>query len=156
MNRSMNRFFFLLFYLSYSFFILAEDSSAFNTNLNSNEDDKLLGEKSQLYNSSQIFILNKITSKLYNISLNVDETISFDNLEISLERCFQDNNPYKKSIWIFTTIKENMDNEKNTIFQDWLNSDSISLNIFQHPIYNIFVQKCYNEELKKLSIQSSK
>ena len=145
----MNRLFLLLLYLCCSLFILAKDLSVFDNSLDSNEDNKLLEIKSQLYNSSKISILNKITSKLYNLSLNINKTIFFDNLEIVLENCFQNNDPYKTSTWIFVTIKENIDNEKNIIFQDWLNSKSISLNIFQHPIYNIFVRNCYNTNLEK-------
>lgn len=145
----MNRLFFLLLYLYCSLFIFAKDLSVFDNSLNSNKDNKLLEIKSHQYNSSKISILNKITSKLYNLSLNINKTVFFDNLEIVLENCFQNNNLYKKSTWIFVTIKENIDDEKNIIFQDWLNSESISLNIFQHPIYNIFVKSCYNTNLEK-------
>ena len=120
----------LIFYFFIFFF--------FKTNLISSEI--LLGK------FVEIKILDKVNSKNSTLILEIGEEQTFKNLSIKALKCKNsefDDNP---DITAYLQVKENniKNKDKVFIFNGWTFSSSPSLRPFDHPIYDIWLKKCFN------------
>ena len=96
-------------------------------------------------NFVEIKILDKVSSKNSELTLKIGEEKKFENLLIKLLKCKNsefDDNPevtaYLQVIDITST-----DNDKVFVFNGWAFSSSPSLKPFNHPIYDIWLTRCY-------------
>ena len=93
----------------------------------------------------EIKILDKISSKTIQLSLKINEVKKYENLLIKILKCKNsefDDNPevtaYLQGEDI--TIK---DNDKVFLFNGWSFSSSPSIRPFDHPVYDIWLSKCF-------------
>tara|TARA_Y100000590_G_scaffold366858_1_gene426476 strand:- start:123 stop:530 length:408 start_codon:yes stop_codon:yes gene_type:complete len=100
--------------------------------------------------SDEIFadlnVLDKVSSKSLNITLKIGEEFKFQNLLIKVLKCYNskfDDDPEVTAYMqvIDLTIK---DKDKVFVFNDWTFASSPSLRPFDHPVYDIWLQKCYS------------
>ena len=103
--------------------------------------------KSQLEGSfTEIKILDKISSKNTLVKLKNGESKKFNNLLIKSIKCknskFDDNPEITAYIQVRDITQKN--NDKVFIFNGWTFSSSPSLQPFDHPVYDIWLTKCYN------------
>ena len=96
-------------------------------------------------NNTDIKILDKISSKNELISLkNGDENI-YKDLEIKVMKCtnseLDDNPEIKAYIQVRDLTKNN--NDKVYVFNGWMFSSSPSIAPFDHPVYDIWLVRCY-------------
>ncbi len=109
----------------------------FNNNLSSNSDlDGIITE---------IKVLDKISSKNVLVKLkNGDETIHKD-LSIRSMKCrnskFDDNPEITAYIQVKDLSKKS--NDEVFVFNGWMFSSSTSIAPFDHPVYDIWLVKCY-------------
>jgi len=96
-------------------------------------------------NFVEIKILDKVSSKNSEMTLKIGEETKFENLLIKSLNCKNsefDDNPeitaYLQVIDITST-----DNDKVFVFNGWAFSSSPSLKPFDHPVYDIWLTKCY-------------
>ena len=96
-------------------------------------------------NFVEIKILDKVSSKNSELTLKIGEETKFENLLIKLLKCKNsefDDNPevtaYLQVIDITST-----DNDKVFVFNGWAFSSSPSLKPFDHPVYDIWLTRCY-------------
>ena len=92
-----------------------------------------------------IKILDKISSKTNNLSLKINQEKKFKNLVIKVLKCKNsefDDNP---EITAYLQVKDVNDKSKDEvfIFNDWAFASSPSLRPFDHPVYDIWLIKCY-------------
>ena len=109
----------------------------FSFNLYSNED--LEGA------FTDIKILDKISSKNTLVSLKNTEELIFGDLGIKSMKCKNsefDDNP---EITAYIQVRDltNKDNNEVFVFNGWIFSSSPSINPFDHPVYDIWLVKCY-------------
>ena len=122
----------ILFYLLiFFYFTLNTYASQNNKNLKGNFVD--------------IKILDKVSSKNSELTLKIGEEAKFENLLIKSLNCKNsefDDNPevtaYLQVIDITST-----DNDKVFVFNGWAFSSSPSLKPFDHPVYDIWLTRCY-------------
>ena len=93
----------------------------------------------------EIKILDKVSSKTNLLKLTVGEEKKFQNLLIKSLKCKNsefDDNP---EITAYIQVKDliNKDNNEVFIFNGWTFSSSPSINPFDHPVYDIWLTKCY-------------
>ena len=93
----------------------------------------------------EIKILDKVNSKNSTLTLNIGEEEKFENLLIKALKCSNsqfDDNP---EITAYLQVKDITFNDKNKvyIFNDWTFASSPALKPFDHPIYDIWLTKCY-------------
>ena len=102
-----------------------------------------------LENSSEQFIeikiLDKVSSKTNLLKLKIGEQKKFQNLLIKSLKCKNsefDDNP---EITAYIQVKDltNKDNNEVYIFNGWTFSSSPAVNPFDHPVYDIWLIKCY-------------
>tara|TARA_Y100001936_G_scaffold219526_1_gene232926 strand:+ start:417 stop:770 length:354 start_codon:yes stop_codon:yes gene_type:complete len=96
-------------------------------------------------NFVEIKILDKVNSKTSQIKLNILNETKFENLIIKVLKCknseFDDNPEVTAYIQVQDiTIKNN---DQVFVFNGWTFSSSPSISLFDHPVYDIWLTKCY-------------
>ena len=96
-------------------------------------------------NFIEIKILDKISSKNDVLKIKIGDEIKFKNISIKSMKCKNsefDDNP---EITAYLQIKDltNTDNNEVFIFNGWTFSSSPTLTPFDHPVYDIWLTKCY-------------
>ena len=90
-------------------------------------------------------ILDKVSSKTNLLKLKIGEEKIFQNLLIKSLKCknseFDDNPEITAYIQVQDTA--NKDNNEVFIFNGWTFSSSPAVNPFDHPVYDIWLTKCY-------------
>ena len=93
----------------------------------------------------EIKILDKVSSKTNLLKLKVGEEKKFQNLLIKSLKCknseFDDNPEITAYIQVQDTANKN--NNEVFIFNGWTFSSSPAVNPFDHPVYDIWLTKCY-------------
>ena len=96
-------------------------------------------------NLVEIKILDKVSSKNSKLTLKIGEETKFENLIIKSLKCKNsefDDNP---EVTAYLQVKDitYKDNNKVFVFNGWTFSSSPSLRPFDHPVYDIWLIKCY-------------
>ena len=124
-NNKFNFYFFILFY-----FFLTNHSFA-----KDNTEGTFIDLK----------ILNKISSKNTLVKLKNGELITFKDLSIKSLKCknseFDDNPEIKAYIQVKDLTNKN--NNEVFVFNGWMFSSSPSITPFDHPVYDVWLIKCY-------------
>jgi hypothetical protein len=90
-------------------------------------------------------ILDKVSSKTNLLKLKIGEKKKFQNLLIKGLKCKNsefDDNP-EITAYIQVQDLTNKDNNEVFIFNGWTFSSSPAVNPFDHPVYDIWLTKCY-------------
>ena len=96
-------------------------------------------------NLVEIKILDKVSSKTSQLSLNMGEEKKFENLIIKILKCKNsefDDNP-EVTAYLQVEDTSNKSNDEVFVFNDWTFSSSPSIRPFDHPVYDIWFTKCY-------------
>jgi len=106
---------------------------------NLNSDDNLEG------NFNAIKVLDKISSKNTLVKLKNGEEFKYKDLLIKSIKCknaeFDDNPEITAYIQVKNETKKNKDGV--FVFNGWMFSSSPSIASFDHPVYDIWLVKCY-------------
>ena len=93
----------------------------------------------------EIKILDKVSSKTNLLKLTIGKEKKFQNLLIKSLKCknseFDDNPEITAYIQVQDLV--NKDNNEVFIFNGWTFSSSPAINPFDHPVYDVWLTKCY-------------
>tara|TARA_B100000795_G_scaffold131803_1_gene98375 strand:- start:406 stop:822 length:417 start_codon:yes stop_codon:yes gene_type:complete len=93
----------------------------------------------------EIKILDKVSSKNSLLKLKIGEEKKYKNLLIKSLKCknseFDDNPEITAYIQVRDSTKK--DNDDVFIFNGWTFLSSPTINPFDHPVYDIWLTKCY-------------
>ena len=103
------------------------------------EDEIYFGRK------VDVQILDKLSSKNKLIKINIGEEFIFKNLVLKVLKCKNskfDDNP---EITSYLQVKDinNQNNNEVFVFNGWTFSSSPSIQVFDHPVYDLWILKCY-------------
>ena len=91
-------------------------------------------------------ILDKVNSQSDIIEIKVGKEYKFKNLSINILKCnnskFDDDPEVTAYMQVRDTV--NKDDNKVFIFNDWTFASSPSIRPFDHPVYDIWLKKCYS------------
>jgi len=93
----------------------------------------------------EIKILDKVSSKTNLLKLTIGVEKKFQNLLIKSLKCKNsefDDNP-EITAYIQVQDMTNKNNNEVFIFNGWTFSSSPAINPFDHPVYDIWLTKCY-------------
>ena len=112
----------------------------YSSNVNSLENSESLEG-----NFIEIKILDKVSSKNNVLKIKIGEEQKFKNLLIKCLKCKNsefDDNP---EIIAYLQVKDltNKNNDEVFIFNGWTFSSSPTIKPFDHPVYDIWLTKCY-------------
>ena len=109
--------------------------------INSLSDSQLKTE-----NFAVLTILDKVNSQSEIVEIKVGREYRFKNLSINILKCnnskFDDDPEVTAYMQVRDTV--NKDENKVFIFNDWTFSSSPSIRPFDHPVYDIWLKKCYS------------
>ena len=119
-------------FVFFTYFLLINNSSGEN--------------KSQTENFAVLTILDKVNSQSDIIEIEIGIEHRFKNLSINILKCnnskFDDDPEVTAYMQVRDTI--NKDENKVFIFNDWTFASSPSIRPFDHPVYDIWLKKCYS------------
>ena len=103
------------------------------------EDEIYFGKK------VDVQILDKLSSKNKLIKINIGEEFIFKNLVLKVLKCKNskfDDNP---EITSYLQVKDinNQNNNEVFVFNGWTFSSSPSIQVFDHPVYDLWILRCY-------------
>ena len=112
----------------------------YSSNINSLENSESLEG-----NFIEIMILDKVSSKNNVLKIKIGEEQKFKNLLIKSLKCKNsefDDNP---EITAYLQVRDltNKDNDEVFVFNGWTFSSSPTIKPFDHPVYDIWLTKCY-------------
>ena len=112
----------------------------YSSNINSLENSESLEG-----NFIEIKILDKVSSKNNVLKIKIGDEQKFKNLLIKSLKCKNsefDDNP---EIIAYLQVKDltNKNNDEVFIFNGWTFSSSPTIKPFDHPVYDIWLTKCY-------------
>ena len=95
---------------------------------------------------AELNILDKVSSKTSSITITIGEEFLFQNLLINVLKCQNskfDDNPEVTAYMQVRDLKAK-NNNKVYIFNGWTFASSPSIRPFDHPVYDIWLKKCYS------------
>tara|TARA_B100000686_G_C16728409_1_gene939149 strand:+ start:672 stop:1079 length:408 start_codon:yes stop_codon:yes gene_type:complete len=104
-------------------------------------DIKLVNEK-----FADINILDKVSSKTFNLKLEIGKELEFQNLVIKILKCNNSKFDDDPEVTAYMQVRELNEISKNKvfIFNGWTFASSPSIKPFDHPVYDIWLKKCYS------------
>ena len=110
-------------------------------NFNSYSETKIINEK-----FAEIKILDKVSSKTSNIIVKIGEELIFQNLVINILKCRNSKFDDDPEVTAYMQVRDLKikDKDKVFIFNDWTFASSPSIRPFDHPVYDIWLKKCYS------------
>ena len=103
-----------------------------------------IDKKNEKY--AELIILDKVSSKTSSVKVNIGEELIFQNLLINVLKCQNskfDDDPEITAYMQVTDLKS-INNNKVFIFNGWTFASSPSLRPFDHPVYDIWLKRCYS------------
>ena len=128
-NLGKIKFFYLLFFFLFEFQLLTSHA----------QENTLFGNKVDLK------ILDKLSSKNVLVNLNIGEDYVFKNLVLKVLRCKNSEFDDDPEITSYLQVRD-LNNENNNevfVFNGWTFSSSPSIQAFDHPVYDMWILKCY-------------
>ena len=114
---------------------------------------------SEIKNKSEIFVdlnvLDKVSSKSLNLTLEIGKELKFQNLLIKVLKCYNSKFDDDPEVTAYLQVKDLtlIDKDKVFFFNDWTFASSPSIRPFDYPGYDIWLKKCYSEIILSLSNQ---
>ena len=96
--------------------------------------------------TAELSILDKVSSKNTNIKVKVGEEFSFQNLSIKVLKCYNSEFDDDPEVTAYMQVKDKTmnNNDKVFVFNDWTFASSPSIRPFDHPVYDVWLKKCYS------------
>ncbi len=96
-------------------------------------------------NYLEIKVLDKVSSKSYELKVKILEEKIFKNISIKALKCKNSEFDDSPEITAYLQVKDlkSDDNDEVFVFNGWTFSSSPTLRPFDHPVYDIWITKCY-------------
>jgi hypothetical protein len=130
----------IFLYLIFSFLF---STYSFSSDISSIITPKILWKNNISF--VEIKILDKVSSKTSQLTLNIQKETKFENLIIKVLKCKNsefDDNP---EVTAYMQVKDITltNNDQVFVFNGWTFLSSPSITLFDHPVYDIWLIKCY-------------
>ena len=95
---------------------------------------------------AEINILDKVSSKTSSIKVKIGKEFAFQNLIINVLKCQNSKFDDDPEVTAYMQVKDIKSTDKDSvyIFNDWTFASSPSIRPFDHPVYDIWLKKCYS------------
>ena len=95
---------------------------------------------------AELNVLDKVSSKSVSIKVQIGEEYTYQNLIIKVLKCYNSKFDDDPEITAYMQVKDKTinNNDKVFIFNDWTFASSPSIKPFDHPVYDVWLKKCYS------------
>ena len=90
-------------------------------------------------------LLDKISNKLFEKSIKVNETDLIETLNIHVYSCFTEPPNEIPENYVLIEVKDNFQKQETTIYKGWMISSSPDVTPLEHPIYDLWLLGCSND-----------
>ena len=96
--------------------------------------------------TAELSVLDKVSSKNTNIKIKIGEEFYFQNLNIKVLKCYNSKFDDDPEVTAYMQVKDTTMNNNDIvfIFNDWTFASSPSIRPFDHPVYDVWLKKCYS------------
>ena len=91
-------------------------------------------------------LLDKISNKLFEKTISVDDSDEIETLNIEVYACFTEPPDEISEDYVLINIKDNFKNEYKSIYKGWMISSSPEVTPLEHPIYDLWLLGCSNDK----------
>ena len=108
---------------------------------NAKADTTLKSEK-----IAELTVLDKVSSKNTSIKIQIGNEYIFQNLSIKVIKCYNSEFDDDPEVTAYMQVIDSTmtDNDKVYVFNDWTFASSPSIRPFDHPVYDVWLKKCYS------------
>ena len=108
--------------------------------------NSLSENQSQSENFAVLTILDKVNSQSDIVEIEVGKEYKFKNLSINILKCNNSKFDDDPEVTAYLQVRDivNKDENRVFIFNDWTFASSPSIRPFDHPVYDIWLKKCYS------------
>lgn len=87
--------------------------------------------------------LDKITGRITNFDVYIDETVQFGALQITPRACYTHppDEPQRTSVFV-EVDQVSLKRTVTRVFTGWMFADSPALNAIDHPVYDVWLVEC--------------
>ena len=95
---------------------------------------------------AELNILDKVSSKTTSVIIEIGDEFIFQNLLINVLKCQNSKFDDDPEVTAYMQIKDlkATSNDKVFVFNGWTFASSPSIRPFDHPVYDIWLKKCYS------------
>ena len=87
--------------------------------------------------------LDKITGRIINFDVYIDETVQFGALQVTPRVCYSRTEEEEPKTTTFVEVDEiTLDRKIRRIFTGWMLAESPGLNAVEHAVYDVWLQSC--------------
>lgn len=87
--------------------------------------------------------IDKITGRIINFDVYVDETVQFGALQVTPRVCYASPENQEPKTDSFVEVDEiTLDRKIRRIFTGWMFAESPGLNAVEHPVYDVWLKAC--------------
>ena len=91
----------------------------------------------------QFQFLDKITAKVSNLDIKVNESMNFESLFIEVFACYKTPPEEIPENYVLLKIYDILDSaNKDLLYQGWMISSSPAVTPLEHPIYDLWLKEC--------------
>jgi hypothetical protein len=91
-------------------------------------------------------LLDKISNKLIEKTIKVNESDSIGTLNIKVYSCFTEPPNEIPEDYVLIDVKDNFQDEEESIYKGWMISSSPDVTPLEHPIYDLWLLSCSNDK----------
>ena len=90
-------------------------------------------------------LLDKISNKLVEKSIKVNETDFIETLKIQVFSCLTEPPDEIPEDYVLIDVKDNFQEQEVSIYKGWMISSSPDVTPLEHPIYDLWLLGCSND-----------
>ena len=90
-------------------------------------------------------LLDKISNKLVEKSIKVNESNFIETLHIQVYSCFTEPPNEIPEDYVLIDVKDNFQEQEVSIYKGWMISSSPDVTPLEHPIYDLWLLGCSND-----------
>lgn len=106
-------------------------------------------------NMAELQAMDKITGRVSIIDVPVGGAVSFGSFSVLVRSCKTKTEEEVPENFAFVDVSDkSFNNEEYNIFKGWMLSSSPAVNAVEHPIYDVWLIKCFDGEVKKELLMS--
>jgi len=90
-------------------------------------------------------LLDKISNKLVEKSIKVNESDFIETLNIQVFSCFTEPPNEIPEDYVLIDVKDNFQEQEVSIYKGWMISSSPDVTPLEHPIYDLWLLGCSND-----------
>ncbi len=91
-------------------------------------------------------VLDKISNKLYEKKISINNSDSIGTLVIEVYSCFSEPPDEIPEDYVLIDVKDIFKDEENSIYKGWMISSSPDVTPLEHPIYDLWLLGCSNDK----------